>query len=72
MARKETIYVVSAEDNIIIRASRSTVSALEFAAGIKQDFYVCTSAFGNLKKGDPMVERQDTIWSSEEIIRAAA
>jgi len=55
MARKEIIYVVSNDDNLIIRASRSFLAAIQFAASLEEDsFYLCTSEFGSLKKGDPM------------------
>ncbi len=55
MAKKETIYVVSNDDNLIIRASRSVLAALEFSANLESDsFYLCTSEFNDLKKGDPM------------------
>ena len=55
MAKKETIYVVSSDDNMIIRASRTYLSALEFSAALDAgSFYLCTSEFGDLKKGDPM------------------
>lgn len=55
MAKKETIYVVSNDDNLIIRASRSVLAALEFSATLEVgSYYICTSEFGNLKKGDPM------------------
>ena len=55
MAKRETIYVVSKDDNLIIRASRSFLAALEFSATLKSDsYYLCTSEFNDLKKGDPM------------------
>lgn len=55
MAKKETIYVVSKDDNLIIRASRSFLAALEFSTALESDsYYLCTSEFNDLKKGDPM------------------
>lgn len=55
MARKETIYTVNKETNLIERASRTYQSALKFAATLPYDsYYVCTSEFQNLKKGQPI------------------
>lgn len=55
MAKKETIYVVSNDDNLIVRASRSVLAAFEFAATLDAgSYYLCTSEFSDLKKGDPM------------------
>lgn len=55
MSKKETIYAVSSDDNLIIRASRTLLSALEFSATLEPDsYYLCTSEFNALKKGDPM------------------
>ena len=53
MARKETIYVVNKETNIIERASRALLAAYEFSAALPfGSVFVCTSEFQNLKKGD--------------------
>ena len=53
MARKETIYVVAKETNEIVRASASFLSAVTFAAGVEAgSYYLCTSEFQTLKKGD--------------------
>jgi type II secretory pathway component PulF len=55
MARKETIYTVSTETNTILRASRTFLAALEFAANLTSNsYYLCTSEFQDLKKGDTM------------------
>jgi hypothetical protein len=55
MAKKQTIYVVSNNENTIIRASRSYQGALDFSVSLKSDtYYLCTSEFSNLKKGDSM------------------
>ena len=55
MAKKETIYVVSESDNTVIRASKNFLNALNFTTTLELgSFYLCTSEFGNLKKGDPM------------------
>lgn len=51
MARKEMIYVVSKETNMIVRVSKTYLAALQFA---DETMYLCTSEFQNLKKGDPM------------------
>lgn len=60
MARKETIYTVDAATDTIIRASRDFLKAIEFASK-QSGVYVCTSAFGDLKKGQPMVEVEDVL-----------
>lgn len=53
MARKETIYVVAKETNEIARASSSFLAAATFAASIASgSYYICTSEFQTLKKGD--------------------
>ena len=53
MARKETIYVVAKETNEIARASFSFLAAATFAASIASgSYYICTSEFQTLKKGD--------------------
>jgi len=49
MARKETIYSVSKETNQIVRVSRTYLAALQFA---DETMFICTSEFGDLKKGD--------------------
>lgn len=55
MVKKETIYTVSKETNTIIRTSRTYLAALEFSATLESDsYYLCTSEFNDLKKGDPM------------------
>jgi len=55
MAKKETIYIVSNEDNLIIRASRTYLAALEHSTKLEDgSFYLCTSEFNGLKKGDPI------------------
>ena len=55
MARKETIYTVSTETNTILRASRTVLAGREYAANlITSDYYLCTSEFQDLKKGDTM------------------
>jgi hypothetical protein len=55
MARRENIYTVSAESNLVLRVSRSFQSAAEFAASLPANsYYICTSEFQCLKKGDPM------------------
>ena len=55
MARKENIYTVSIESNLILRVSRTFQSAVEFAATLPvNSYYLCTSEFQCLKKGDPM------------------
>lgn len=62
MARKETIYSVDKETNIIVRASRTYLAACEFAA--KQPagtLITCTSVFQDLNKGDAMVEMVDIL-----------
>ena len=51
MARKEMIYVVNKETNLIVRVSKTYLAALQFA---DETMYLCTSEFQNLKKGDPM------------------
>lgn len=51
MARKEVIYAVSKETNMIVRVSKTYLAALQFA---DDTMYLCTSEFQNLKKGDPM------------------
>lgn len=51
MARKETIYSVDKETNVIVRVSRTYLAAIEFA---DDTMYVCTSEFQNLRKGDVM------------------
>ena len=54
MARKESIYVVSEETNIVMRKSKDVQGAFDFGATLKLGtFYTCTSEFA-LKKGDPM------------------
>ena len=60
MARRETIYTVDAATDTVIRASRDFIKAIEFAS-TQRGVYVCTSAFGNLKKGQPMVEVEDLL-----------
>ena len=53
MARKEKIYVVAKETNTIARASSSFLAAATFAASIASgSYYICTSEFQTLKKGD--------------------
>lgn len=55
MARKETIYVVAKETNEIARASSSFLAAATFAASVDAgSYYICTSEFQTLKKGDTM------------------
>ena len=55
MARKEKIYVVAKETNKIARASSSVLAANTFAASLALgSYYVCTSEFQSLKKGDTM------------------
>lgn len=55
MARKETIYTVSKETNLIVRVSKSLLSAIEYAATLPAgEVFVCTSEFQGMKKGDPM------------------
>ena len=55
MAKRETIYVVDKATDTIIRASRNYTNALQYTLQLKMGtFYVCTSEFGTLKKGDPM------------------
>lgn len=49
MARKETIYTVNKETNVIVRVSRTYLAAIQFAG---DNMFVCTSEFQNLKKGD--------------------
>ena len=57
MARKETVYTVSKKDDTIIRASRTFLAAAQFSESLIHDsFYLCTSEFNDLKKGDPIVE----------------
>lgn len=51
MARKETIYTVDKETNLIVRASKTYLAAIQFA---DETMYICTSEFQNLKKGDPI------------------
>ena len=51
MARKEMIYAVDKETNIIVRVSKTYLAALQFA---DEAMYLCTSEFQNLKKGDPI------------------
>lgn len=51
MARKEMIYSVDKETNVIVRVSRTYLAAIEFA---DDTMYVCTSEFQNLRKGDVM------------------
>lgn len=53
MARKETIYTVSKESNQIVRASKTFLDAIQFAATMPaESCYLATSEFQNLKKGD--------------------
>ena len=55
MARKETVYVVAKETNSIVRASSSLLAAFNFAATLAaESYYLCTSEFQNMKKGDTM------------------
>lgn len=55
MARKETIYVVNKETNLIERTSRTLLAAYEFSATLPLgSVFVCTSEFQNLKKDDPI------------------
>lgn len=55
MARKENIYTVSTQTNLIVRVSRTFQAAVEFAANLPANsYYLCTSEFKCLKKGDPM------------------
>lgn len=55
MARKETIYTVNKETNLIERASRTYLAAAEFAASqAAGSVFICTSEFQDLKKGDPI------------------
>lgn len=51
MARKEMIYSVDKETNLIVRVSKTYLAAIQFA---DETMYVCTSEFQNLKKGDPI------------------
>lgn len=53
--RKETIYTVSTETNEILRASRTFHGGVVFAATLPANsYYLCTSKFQDLKKGDTM------------------
>jgi hypothetical protein len=53
MARKEMVYTVSKETNTIIRVSNSFLNSANFAATLKfGTYYICTSEFANLKKGE--------------------
>lgn len=62
MARKETIYSVNKETNIIVRASRTYLAACEFAATKEGcGLMICTSAFQDLKKGDAIAEVVDIL-----------
>ena len=55
MAKKETIYIVSNDDNLIVRASKSFLAALQHSEKLEAgSHYLCTSEFNDLKKGDPM------------------
>ena len=55
MARKETIYTVSKENNQIARASKTFLSAIKLAATMPaESYYLATSEFQDLKKGDTM------------------
>ena len=59
MARKETIYTVNNETNEIIRASRTVLSALQFAATLPaKSYYICTGEL-ELKKGQVMSNISD-------------
>lgn len=51
MARKEMIYSVDKETNLIVRVSKTYLAAIQFA---DETMYICTSEFQNLKKGDPI------------------
>ena len=51
MARKETIYTVDKETNLIARVSKTYLAAIQF---VDETMYICTSEFQNLKKGDPI------------------
>jgi len=60
--KKQAIYTVDSKTDTIIRRSKSLLSAFEFAASLQgREFYLCTSEFNNLKKGDPIVEVTDTL-----------
>lgn len=60
MARKEMIYSVDKETNIIVRVSKTYLAAIQFA---DESVYVCTSVFQNLKKSDVMVDVVDILES---------
>lgn len=49
MARKEMVYSVDKETNLIVRVSKTYLAAIQFA---DDSMYICTSEFQNLKKGD--------------------
>ena len=52
--KKETIYTVCNKTNVVLRASKTLLSALEFGLTIPHNsFYLCTSEF-SLKKGETM------------------
>ena len=54
MAKKQTIYTVCKETNVIMRASRTFLAALQFAYNLKPEtYYHCTGEL-ELKKGQTM------------------
>ena len=62
MAKRETIYTVCAESNTVLRASRDYLNALNFAAALDAgSYYICTSEFSCLKKGDVMTDVVDLL-----------
>jgi hypothetical protein len=62
MARKEMVYVVTKETNLIARASASLVSAFTFAATLaSESYYICTSDRQDLKKGQSMLSIADVL-----------
>lgn len=62
MARKESIYTVDIASNTIVRVSHTYLSAIQYAATLKNgSVYTCTSVFHDLKKGDIMVDVKEVL-----------